>query len=129
MANFSGRPAPSDGPALQRAEGASATTDDDNFAITKGSGNVFRDAGLPDADTELLKADLSAAILRAQREQGLTNAGAAQKAGVDESDISRIRSCDLDRFTVDRLVRILNRLDPEVSVVLDVIPRPKVAHG
>lgn len=103
---------------------------DDDLAITKGSGNVFRDAGLPDADTELLKADLSAAILRAQREQGLTNGSAATKAGVDEGDISRIRSCDLDRFTVDRLVRILNRLDPELRVVVDVIPRSKlVASG
>ena len=104
-------------------------TDDEDFAITKGSGNVFRDAGLPDADTELLKANLSAAILRAQREQGLTNAAVARKAGVDEGDISRIWSCDLDRFTIDRLVRILNRLDPGVSVVLDVVPRPKMAHG
>jgi predicted XRE-type DNA-binding protein len=106
------------------AERAAAMTHDDKFAITKGTGNVFRDVGLPDADTELLKADLSAAILRAQREQGLTNAAAAaQKAGVDEGDISRIRSCDLDRVTIDRLGRILNRLDPEVSVVVDVVPQ------
>ncbi len=104
-------------------------TDDDDFAITKGSGNVFRDAGLPDADTELLKANLSAAILRAQRAQGLTNAAAAKMAGVDEGDISRIRCCDLDRFTIDRLVRILNRLDPEVSVVVEIVPRRRQAQG
>ena len=102
---------------------------DDELAMTRGSGNAFRDAGLPDADTELLKADLSAAILRAQRQQGLTNAAAAQKAGVDEGDISRIRRCDLDRFTIDRLVRILNRLDPRVSVVVEFVPRAKLAQG
>lgn len=104
-------------------------TQDDDFEIIKGSGNVFRDAGLPNADVELAKADLSAAILQALREQNLTNAAAAKKAGVDVGDISRIRNCDLDRFTIDRLTRIARRLDPQVHLVVTRAPQPTVAHG
>ena len=40
-----------------------------------------------------------------------------------EADISRIRNADLNRFTIDRLVRILNRLDCEVQVAITLRPR------
>ena len=102
---------------------------DERLEITKGSGNVFRDVGLPDPDTELLKAELATAIIRAQREQKLTNAAAAERAGVDERDISRIRQCKLDRFTIDRLARIARNLDPQVHLVVARAPQPKAARG
>lgn len=102
---------------------------EDDFEIVRGSGNVFRDLGLPNADIELVKADLGAAIMRAQREQGLTNAAAAHKAGVDVGDISRIRNADLDRFTIDRLARIARSLDPQVHLVVARTPEPKAARG
>jgi predicted XRE-type DNA-binding protein len=105
------------------------TKAEDDFEIVRGSDNVFRDLGLPNAEIELAKADLGAAIIRAQREQGLTNATAAKIAGVDVGDISRIRNADLDRFTVDRLARIARSLDPEVHVVVVRAPQPKAARG
>ena len=36
---------------------------------------------------------------------------AARVAEVTEADISRVRKAALDRFTIDRLVKIHNRLD------------------
>lgn len=105
------------------------STSDEDFAIVRGTGNVFSDLGLPNADVELAKADLAAAIMRAQREQSLTNAAAAEKAGIDVGDMSRIRNCDLDRFTIDRLTRIARSLDPQVHIVIARIPEPTPAHG
>ena len=102
---------------------------EEKLDIIKGSSNVFRDVGLPDPDTELLKAELATAIIRAQREQKLTNAAAADRAGVDERDISRIRHCKLDRFTIDRLARIARSLDPQVHLVVARTPQPKAARG
>lgn len=89
---------------------------DEKLEIVRGTDNPFVDAGLADADTELMKADLATEIVRILRERELTGIRAAELAGVTEADISRIRRASLDRFTIDRLVKILNRLDIEVTV-------------
>ena len=96
---------------------------DDELDIVRGSDNPFRDAGLSDPDTKLMKADLAAGIMRILRERDLSGAQAAGLAGVAEADISRIRNADLNRFTIDRLVRILNRLDSRVQVAISLRPR------
>jgi predicted XRE-type DNA-binding protein len=96
---------------------------DDELDIVHGSDNPFRDAGLSDPDTKLMKADLAARIIRILRERALSGARAAGLAGVTEADISRIRNADLNRFTIDRLVRILNRLDSRVQVSVSLRPR------
>jgi predicted XRE-type DNA-binding protein len=88
--------------------------------IVRGSDNPFQDAGLSDPDTKLMKADLAAGIIRILRERTLSGARAAALAGVTEADISRIRNADLNRFTIDRLVRILNRLDSRVQVAISL---------
>jgi predicted XRE-type DNA-binding protein len=83
----------------------------DDLEPMRGSDNPFRDVGLADADAELMKADLATGIVRILRERSLGGAAAARLAGASEADISRIRKAALDRFTIDRLVRIHNRLD------------------
>lgn len=83
----------------------------DEMELVRGSDNPFRDAGIPDADTELMKADLAAAIMRILRERNMNGPTAARLAEVAEADISRIRKGAIDRFTIDRLVKIHNRLD------------------
>jgi predicted XRE-type DNA-binding protein len=88
----------------------------DDLELVRGSDNPFRDVGLPDADAELMKADLAAAIARIVRERGMTGGAAAYLAGMPESELSRIRKASLDRFTIDRLVRIHNRLDESTRV-------------
>jgi phage-related protein/predicted XRE-type DNA-binding protein len=99
----------------QAPEGAAPMTEEE-LEIVRGSGNPFADVGLPDPDAELMKADLASEIVRVLRERKLTGARAAELAGVTEADISRIRKASLDRFTIDRLVKALNRLDIEVTV-------------
>jgi predicted XRE-type DNA-binding protein len=107
---------------------------EDDLEIVQGGDNPFRDVGLTDPDTKLMKADLAAGIIRILRERKLTGTRAASLARVTEADISRIRNADLNRFTIDRLVRILNRLDSQLQVVVSLRPRqhdtsqPEVAH-
>ena len=93
-------------------------SESDDVEVVRGSGYVFRDLRLPDADTEQMKSALAAEILKAMRQQGLTHAAAAERAEVQRADISRICKVDLDRFTIDRLVRIANRLGRRVEVVV-----------
>ena len=95
----------------------------DELELVRGSDNPFRDVGLPDADARLMKADLAAAIMHVLRERRISGAEAARLAGVQEADISRIRNADLNRFTIDRLVKILNRLDRQLEVSVTMRPR------
>jgi predicted XRE-type DNA-binding protein len=99
----------------------------DDLDLVRGTDSPFLDVGLPAPDTKRMKADLAAEIIRILRERGLTGAAAARLAGVQEADVSRIRNADLARFTIDRLVKILNHLDRRVEV--HVTFRPAATTG
>jgi len=94
-------------------------TKDDDFEIVRGTGNVFKDAGFPNPEINQAKALLAAKIIRSLREQGLTNVQAAKKTGFNRTDFSRIKQPDLKRFTIDRLMMILNKLDPEIDIKIE----------
>lgn len=91
----------------------------DEFELMTGSDNSFWDIGSSDPDTKLMKADLAAGIVRILRERALSATDAAGLAEIAVADISRIRRSDLDRFTIDRLVRIHNRLDRGTRIRVD----------
>lgn len=97
--------------------------------IIKGSGNVFRDFGYQNADVEQLKSQLAAEIIRVLNEQGLSSRKAATKIGFDHADFSRIRNADLGRFTIDRLVTILNRLNQHVEIKVIPVNARNLRHA
>ena len=92
----------------------------DTSEFVHGSGNIFRDFGDPDADVKQLKALLAAQIIKSLDKAHLTVRAAQTKTGIAAADFSRIRNADLDRFTVDRLMTIVNRLGSRVEVVIKV---------
>jgi predicted XRE-type DNA-binding protein len=100
---------------------------DDDFEIVEGSGNIFRDFNHPNSDLEQLRAILAARIIKLLDERQLTVRKAEEITGIAAADFSRIRRVKLDRFTVDRLMTILNRLGQEVEV--DVNFRPRQPQG
>ena len=83
--------------------------------VVRGSGNVFRDLGAQNADAEHCKA-IPAEIIKAFDRKRLTVRAAHDRTGFSPADSSRIRDADLDRFTVDRLMSVLNRLGSRVEV-------------
>lgn len=99
----------------------------DMLEIVRGSGNVFRDFGDADADLEQLRAILAARILRVLDNRHLTVRKAEEITGIAAADFSRIRRAKLGRFTVDRLMTILARLDQRVDVTITVRPRRRAA--
>ena len=80
--------------------------------VVRGSGNVFRDLGHGNADAEQVKAILAAEIIKALDLEKLTVRVAHTRTSIAAADFSRIRNADLGRFTVDRLMTIINRLGP-----------------
>jgi predicted XRE-type DNA-binding protein len=91
--------------------------------IVRGSGNVFRDFGRPNADLEQARAILAARIVKALDEHNLTARAAEKLTGVAHTDLSRIRNAKLERFTLDRMITILGKLDRDVEVSISVAPR------
>jgi predicted XRE-type DNA-binding protein len=98
----------------------------DGMELVRGSGNVFRDFGLPNADLEQARALLAAKIIEALDGRKLTARAAEKLTGVSHTDLSRIRNAKLDRFTLDRMIMILGKLDRDVEISIDV--RPRATH-
>jgi predicted XRE-type DNA-binding protein len=94
----------------------------EKLEVVRGSGNVFRDLGHPNADAEQFKAILAAEIIKAVDRDHLTVRAAHKRTGIAAADFSRIRNADLGRFTVDRLMAIINRLGSRVEVKIRVRP-------
>ncbi len=84
--------------------------------LIRGSGDVFADLGFADAAVMRLKSRVANEIARTLDQRGLSVRGAAKEAGATAADLSRIRNADLDRFTLDRLVRIAERLGCRVEI-------------
>jgi predicted XRE-type DNA-binding protein len=94
----------------------------DKLEVVRGSGNVFRDLGHQNADAEQFKAILAAEIIKAVDRDHLTVRAAHKRTGIAAADFSRIRNAELDRFTVDRLMSIINRLGSRIEVKVRVRP-------
>jgi predicted XRE-type DNA-binding protein len=89
--------------------------------VTRGSGNVFRDLGLADADVLQAKADLVFKISATIEERGLSQVEAAQILGVSQPKISALFRGHLDGFSLERIMRFLAALDQKVEIKV----RPK----
>ena len=94
--------------------------------LVSGSGNVFRDLCIENADVLQLKAILAGEIIKTLDREGLTVRAAQVRTGIAAADFSRIRKADLGRFTVDRLMTVISRLGSRVDVTVKV-RRPRAA--
>lgn len=86
--------------------------------ITRSSGNIFSDLGRPQPEEALAKARLAYEIELSIRKRGLTQAEAAKVLGVDQPKVSALRNGRLSGFSVERLIRFLNRLSRDVEIVV-----------
>jgi predicted XRE-type DNA-binding protein len=92
----------------------------ETIEVERGSGNIFRDLGHASPDVEQLKSILAAEIIKMLDRKKLSVRAAHAQTGVAAADFSRIRNADLGRFTLDRLVSIINRLGSRVEVQVKV---------
>ncbi len=96
--------------------------------IEEGSGNVFADLGLADADELESKAQLAHRIGEIIRGRHLTQAEAAEVLGAKQPMVSKLMNGQLHGFSMERLVRFLNALDRDVEIVVRRRPRSR-DHG
>jgi predicted XRE-type DNA-binding protein len=94
---------------------------------TLSSGNVFADLGFANPEEELLKAKLVREIRAIIKRRKLTQAKAATLLGLKQPDVSAIVTGRVGKFSIDRLVRCLHRLDCRVDVVIRHKPARRAA--
>lgn len=101
---------------------------DTDFALIRGSGNIYQDLGIEDADARQLKALLAAEIIKTLDKRGLSVRKAHGLTGIDAGDFSRIRNADFRRMTVERLMTIVNRLGSHIEFKMRLRPVPVAAR-
>jgi predicted XRE-type DNA-binding protein len=87
-------------------------------AYEVGSGNVFKDIGLPNAEEHLVKAQLVFKIDAIMKGCGLKQVEAAELFGIRQPDVSKMLRGDFRQFSVERLLRFLVALDQDVEIVV-----------
>lgn len=83
-----------------------------------GSGNIFADIGLPNAEEHLIKAQLVYKIDRILKARKLRQVDAARLFGVKQPDVSNMLRGDFRQFSVERLLRFLVALGQDVEIVV-----------
>jgi predicted XRE-type DNA-binding protein len=86
--------------------------------ITAGSGNIFADLNLPDAETHFLKAQIVSEIYRLINERRLTQVQAGKRMGVSQPEVSRMLKGHFREYSIDRLMEFLTTFDRDVEIVV-----------
>lgn len=91
---------------------------------TVGSGNVFRDLGLPNPEEELTKSSLLIEIHRTIKARGLKQVEAARILGIPQPKVSNLLRGYPTGFSVHRLSLLLAKLGKSVTLVVSDEPPP-----
>jgi predicted XRE-type DNA-binding protein len=100
----------------------------EKIELVRGSGNVYADFDRPNAGLEQARALIAAEIIRALDARGLSTREAERLTGVGHAEFSRIRNAKIARFSLDRMIAILGKLDEDVEVTLSFQPRRSVVQ-
>ncbi len=92
---------------------------------TVGSGNVFADLGLPNAEELQAKAALANQIASIVTHRHLTQVEAARILRTRQPKVSELLTGRLDGFSIERLIRFLNALDRDVQIIVSPKPRSR----
>ena len=100
----------------------------DDEKITRGSRNIFADLGYADAQAHLLKAGLVTQIRELITEKKLTQAAAAKRIGLSQPDVSRLMRGQFRDISIERLLRMITKLDCDIDVVVRDHGKTKVSR-
>ena len=85
--------------------------------VEAGSGNIFADLGLPDAEIHFLKAQIVSEIYRLTNERKLTQAQAGKLMGITQPEVSRMFKGNFREYSIDRLMSFLTSFDRDVEML------------
>ena len=82
----------------------------DGIEVEAGSGNIFADLALPDADKLKIKSGLVVDIVKAIKRLDLTQAEAAERMGLTQPKVSALLRGEFSNFSERKLMECLNRI-------------------
>ena len=86
--------------------------------VTRYSGNVFADLGLPNPEQELLKARLTLQIYKIIKARSLTQARLSEALGIKQPHVSALMRNRAGNFSVGRLIEFLTALGQDVRITV-----------
>ena len=96
----------------------------DGVEVRRGSGNIFADLQLPDAEKLKLKSDLVIEIRKAMRRLGLTQQAAATRMGISQPKVSDMMRGDFSKLSERKLMDCLKRLGYDIEIKVKPVSRP-----
>lgn len=81
-----------------------------------GSGNVYADLGLKDSDDLYARARIAFGIRGILEERGLKQREISKLLGIPQPEVSHLMNGHFSRFTLDKLLDFLRRLDRKVTI-------------
>ena len=82
----------------------------------EGSGNVFADLGLEDADELFIRAQMGFHVYTILKDKKLKQREISSLLGIAQPDVSHLMNGHFSRFTTDQLLDFLKRLDRKVTI-------------
>lgn len=82
------------------------------------SGNIFVDIRMENPEEALAKSELARQIAKLIKKKKLTQKQAAEILGIDQPKISALIRGRLHSFSLERLIRFLNELGQDVSIMI-----------
>jgi predicted XRE-type DNA-binding protein len=80
------------------------------------SGNIFADLGLKDAEKLFTRAQIGFCVFRVLGDKKLKQRDIARFLGIAQPDVSHLVNGHFSRFTTDKLLNLLKRLDQKVII-------------
>ena len=88
----------------------------DGVELRRGSGNVFADLGLPDAEKLKIKTGLVVEIRKAMRSLELTQQEAANRMGITQPKVSAMMRGEFTNLSERKLMDCLTRLGYDIEI-------------
>lgn len=85
-------------------------------AFEVSSGNIFADLGLENAEELYIRGLIGCHVVKLLQERKLKQRELADLLGVKQAEISHLMNGHFDRFTTDKLLDFLRRLEHKVTI-------------
>jgi len=82
----------------------------------EGSGNIFADLGLEDSSELYTRVQIGIYVFRILKDRKLKQRQIADILGIAQPDVSHLMNGHFSRFTTDKLLDFLKRLDQKVKI-------------
>lgn len=99
----------------------------------EGSGNVYEDLGFEDSEELFARSQIGFHVYKIIKNRKLKQKEASKLLSIAQPDVSHLMNGHFSRFTTDKLLDFLRRLDQKITIQIsphkDGEPFQKVAFG